>query len=123
MSVTATSNPVTASVLQVLTDYDLHHSGSPGNPSPAPSPNIRSYPSTSNPRDWPTNHRAVPPYRPVDRNLDREQRPGGLNGAEVVFIYIMLNGVKMNAMANTAWRATLGKFNDKWWRYEIGGEW
>jgi hypothetical protein len=98
MSVTTTANPLTSSVLQVLTDYDLHHSRSPETPQTAPVPNRRSDPSPSNPPEWPTNHRAVPPYRPADRNLDREQRPGGMNAAEVVFIFTMLNGVRINAV-------------------------
>jgi hypothetical protein len=98
MSVTTTANPLTSSVLQVLTDYDLHHSGSPENPQAAPTPNSRPDSSPSNPLDWPTNHRAVPPYRPADRNLDREQRPGGMNAVETVFIFTMLNGVRINAV-------------------------
>ncbi len=36
----------------------------------------------------------------VDRNLDREQRPGGMNAAEAVFIFTMLNGVRINAVGN-----------------------
>jgi len=50
----------------------------------------------------------------VNRNLDREQRPGGMNGVEAVFIFDILNGVRIKAIANLAWRATPGKLNDKW---------
>jgi len=101
MSVTTTSNPPTGSVLQVLADYDVHHSGSPESSSPGSGPNTRPSLSRSIPSDWPTNHRGVPPYRAVDRNLDREQRPGGLNGPEAVFIFTMLNGVRINSVRHS----------------------
>jgi len=52
-----------------------------------------------------------------------EQRPGGINGPEAVFIFTMLSGVRINSTVNRTWRATIGKLNEKWFRYEIGGEW
>ncbi|PMD59854.1 uncharacterized protein K444DRAFT_484543, partial [Hyaloscypha bicolor E] len=78
-------------------DYELHNSGSPESPQSVRTPNKRSTSSTLNPVDWPTKHGAVPPYRNVNRNLDREQRPGGMNGVEAVFIFDILNGVRIKA--------------------------
>lgn len=95
MSVTTTANPVSASVLQVLTDYDLHHSGDPARPRTPQSPNQRPEPvrQAEDPENWDTEHRRVPPYRPVDPSLLGPERPGGTNPIETAFIYTMLNGV------------------------------
>ena len=98
MSVTTTQNPVTGSVLQVLADYDLHHSGDPAHPREAERPNLRPEPSINNPHWWPSDHNRVPPYRPINRNLDLEQRPDGANAIERTFIFVMLNGCGLNAV-------------------------
>lgn len=100
MSVTTTQNTVSASVLQVLADYDLHHSGAPEQPGQPAPPNERDdlAISSSNPPGWPTDHRRVPPYRPINCNLDRDVRPGGANFIEAVFIATLLNGVRLNAV-------------------------
>jgi len=95
MSVTTTDNVITHStILQTLGDYELHHSGGP---SRAPPANLRSdvveAAHTANPADWPTDHRRIPAYKPINRDLDRSQRPGGSNPVEQVFIYVMLHGV------------------------------
>jgi len=37
----------------------------------------------------------------VNRNLDPEQRPGGMNGVEAVFIFTILNGVRIKAVGIT----------------------
>ncbi len=102
MSVTTTDNPATSAVLEVLTDYDLHHSGSTEDDTqaPAPAPNIRNeINDVPNPTSWPTEHRRVPHYRPINRNLDVEQRPGGLNAPEAVFIFTMLSGCRINSVS------------------------
>jgi hypothetical protein len=96
-----TSNPLISSVIEVLTDYELHHSGSPESAQSVRTPNKGSTSSTSNPGDWSTNHRAVPPYRHVNQNLDREQRLGGRNGVEADFIFTILNGVRIKAVGIT----------------------
>jgi len=54
--------------------------------------------SVENPVDWPQNYRRVPPYRPINRNLDRGQRPDGTNPIERVFFFTMLHGVWLNAV-------------------------
>jgi hypothetical protein len=101
MSVTTSANTVTSSVLHVLTDYDLHHSGSPeseGTPAP-PNPRNDLAAETSNPASWPRDHRRVPPFRPIDRTLSIEDRPGGANLIEAMFITTLLNGVRVNAVS------------------------
>lgn len=102
MSVTTTANPVSHAVLEVLADYDLHHSGNPEHPKPAADPNVRAdtAETTDNPEWWPTDHRRIPPYRPVDVNLDRTQRPDGVNPIEVAFIFTMLRGVQLQAVSH-----------------------
>jgi len=95
MSVTTTANPVSGAVLQALADYDLHHSGNPEEPKTPESPNPRSDSSRSveTPENWDTEHRRVPPYRPVDPSRLNPERPGGTNAVETVFIFTMLQGV------------------------------
>lgn len=140
MSVTTTQNPVTGSVLQVLADYDLHHSGDPAQPREADNPNQRPQPAANNPDWWPSNYNRIPPHRPINRNLDLEQRPGGVNIIERTFIFTMLNGCGINAVclqraeayklfvtdvtqnAAQLWRTTGGRLNDKLFYYKIGGE-
>lgn len=93
MSVTTTANPVSATVLQALTDYDLHHSGIPESPIAPSPPNQQPSVHAETPENWDTEHRRVPPYRPVDRSLRGPERPDGVNAIETTFIYLMLNGV------------------------------
>ena len=101
MSVTTTANPVSGTVLQALTDYDLHHSGQPERPRTPEAPNRRDVPTevVENPDDWDNEHRRVPPYRPVDRSLYGPERPGGVNPVEMTFIYVMLHGVGLVAVS------------------------
>lgn len=98
MSVTTTANPVSATVLQALTDYDLHHSGAPETPGTPSPPNQQSTVHAETPENWDREHRRVPPYRPIDRSLLGPERPDGVNGIERTFIYLMLNGVGVVAV-------------------------
>ena len=101
MSLTTTTNPATVAAVQVLQDYNLHHSGTPENPQTAPPPNDRNAEeetSDVNPSWWPTDHNRVPPHRPINHNLDRDQRPGGLDPVEQMFIFTLLHGVGINAV-------------------------
>jgi hypothetical protein len=89
------SRTATATELQgVLEDYKIHLTGQ--NPAPEQSEPLT---AVSNPPDWPTDHRRVPDYRPVDRTRDAEGRPNGENGFERVFLTIMFTGVVMNAVS------------------------
>lgn len=101
MSVTTSSNVVSQTVLHLLTDYDLHHSGSAEQPESVAPPNPRTdlTAETSNPPGWPTAHRRIPSYRPIDQNLDRDERPGGANAVESIFIITMLSGCLINAVS------------------------
>ncbi|KAI1616157.1 hypothetical protein EDD37DRAFT_98434 [Exophiala viscosa] len=125
MSVTTTSNPLTQTLLLALTDYDLHHSGDPENPQRPADPNTTPSATTltqQNPAWWPNDHRRIPPHRPINRELDRDLRPGGTNVVEQAFIYTMLRGVQVQANVSTAWRTTGGQLNDHIFRTPIGGE-
>lgn len=105
MSVTTTQNQTYYSLAATLRDYDLHHSGgaedhdvtlSP-HPHPHPDPVTARLP---NPPDWPTDHRRVPHYRPVNHDLDFNER-GVRNTAEGVLISIMLNGCRIVGVSPT----------------------
>ncbi|KAJ5414634.1 hypothetical protein N7509_001261 [Penicillium cosmopolitanum] len=115
---TTTTTTTTASTLAVLADYEVHHSGSH-----QPDQQTETVIS-SQPADWPTDHRRVPAYRPVQPNLSYTERPAG-NGhpAEYAFIQIMLHGVWLNASVARLWRFTGGRMNDKIFHYDVGREW
>jgi hypothetical protein len=89
----------------VLEDYTIHLTGD--NPiseqSGAPI-------AVTNPPGWPTDHRRVPDYRPVDKTRDTEGRPNGEGAFEKVFLTIMFTGVVMNAVSDKC----LEKGGNKW---------
>jgi hypothetical protein len=100
MSVTTTDNARVTAVRHLLADYELHHSQPPaGEERPAPEPNDRTTATTtSNPPDWETEWRRVPPYRPVQNQLD-DQREVYNNEIEHNFIRVMFGGVWMMAVS------------------------
>lgn len=100
MSVTTTANS-TRTILRVLDDYEIHHAQSnPPKPTPLnPRPDLSLAASRRNPEDWPTQHRDVPPFKPINRDLDISTRPGGANMAERIFITTLLNGCRINAVS------------------------
>ncbi|KAF2728096.1 hypothetical protein EJ04DRAFT_581587 [Polyplosphaeria fusca] len=119
MSVTTTANPQTYNIRAVLADYDLHHSEEA---QPDTSLNAHPAPSSSqNPVYWPSDHRRIPPYRPVNRHLDQTQRRVYQNGVEQVFVGIMFTGVYIESTVAWLWSKTAGRVWDV--RYKIGGEW
>lgn len=67
-----------------------------------PSGNLQSATETAgpaiNPQTWPSDFRLVPPYRPINRNLDQAERPYGANMLEFTFITVMLAGVRMQSV-------------------------
>ncbi|OAG05559.1 uncharacterized protein CC84DRAFT_1145034 [Paraphaeosphaeria sporulosa] len=123
MSVTTTANAQTYNLRAVLADYDLHHTPETDpldttlNVHPSPNSPL----SHSNPADWPTNERRVPPYRPINTELDQTQRRVYQNGVERAFVAVMFSGVFLESTASKLWRNTFGRF----WNvgYNIGGEW
>ncbi|KAL4960730.1 uncharacterized protein BDV14DRAFT_204473 [Aspergillus stella-maris] len=121
---TTTQNPTT---LSLLSDYELHHSGhSESQTAVSPSIPSQSQPSSgtnsSNPPTWPTTHRRVPPHRPINRSLDFNERSAGASVPEYIFIQSMLHGVWLNASIAQLWRKTGGKINERWFRFDVGGE-
>ncbi|CAH0054433.1 unnamed protein product [Clonostachys solani] len=75
------------------------------------------------PDNWPTQYRRIPPYRPINRNLDLTERPNGSSRGELVFVTVMLNGVRLQSGLVRAWEFTGGRWYPGLTRYRIGGEW
>lgn len=142
MSVTTTSNTTTQSVLKVLADYELTHSGNDTDGTvEAPNPRLVDQETRQNPDWWTRDYNGVPPYRPINYDLDHELRPWARPGIETAFVWTMLNGVGVVAVGSlfhmlfmrvvltfgnqaTArlWRNTGGRLNDTIFRFSIGGE-
>jgi hypothetical protein len=142
MSVTTTANTTTQSILHVLADYELTHSGEGQQTSAVEPPNPRNTNEerAENPEWWPEDYNAIPPYRPINYNLDRESRPWAQPGIETAFVWTMLNGVGVVSVSSSkfcqlspstpdttqfcskAWRQTGGRLNDRIFRFSIGGE-
>ncbi|KAJ5122212.1 hypothetical protein N7448_003344 [Penicillium atrosanguineum] len=118
MSITTTE---TRTSISVLADYEIHHSGA-AEDVPGPSATLLT-PSFVEPASWPTHHRRIPPYRPVNYNLDFDERPIGSSPGESVFIFVMMHGVWLNASVAKLWRKTGGKLNEGMFQYKVGGEW
>ncbi|KAH7134859.1 hypothetical protein B0J11DRAFT_595679 [Dendryphion nanum] len=132
--------PVDPGLLTVLADYDIHHSTpqahNPGSsvligghtlrqrqppefdPTLAAHPTV-SYP-VSNPSWWESTYRRVPEYRPVNRELDLEERRQ--NAVFRTVGAFMVFGCMTIASSAWAWRNTLGRFTDIG-LHKVGGEW
>jgi hypothetical protein len=103
MSVTTTANPIHYNLEAVLADYDLHHTeelDTSLNAHPAPPTSSTIPQSQQNPSDWPTEHRRVPAYRPVNYELDQSERRVYLNGIEQAFVGVMFTGVFLQSVRN-----------------------
>lgn len=59
-----------------------------------------SRPAIPNPPGWDTEHRQVPPYRPVNTQLDHDSRPWGSNPVESVIIFAMMHGVWVKGVSS-----------------------
>lgn len=107
---TVTQNAVSQSVLHLLTDYELHHSGVDSTDAPVAPTNPMTRPAalSQNPDWWPTNYRSVPDRRPINRELDRSLRPGGRHFMETWFIFTMLSGVTVMSVCITLVWSGLG---------------
>lgn len=86
-------NITTTQLNDVLSDYTIRLTGD--NPSSSQEPTSN---AISNPPNWPTAHRRIPNFRPIDRNRDAESRPNA-TGFERVFLTIMFSGVVLNAVS------------------------
>ncbi|KAM5384545.1 hypothetical protein ACJZ2D_001290 [Fusarium nematophilum] len=120
MSVTTTRTSTNYSLSPVLSDYELHRSKPPSSSSGRASSEAQSI--TCNPVGWSTDHRRVPPHRPVNTNLDRSQRMTYNNRGEQAFINTMFFGIRVITVFHRAWRATGGRVSDRVFRYDLGGE-
>lgn len=101
MSVTTTANPVHYTLQATLADYDLHHSDD--NTEVDTSLNAHPSPESStaqNPSNWPSEHRRVPAYRPVNYELDQSERRVYLNGIERAFVATMFTGVLLQSVSS-----------------------
>ena len=98
MSVTTTANPATYTLQATLTDYNLYHSESQNSPLDT---SLNAHPASvaQNPSTWPHDHRRVPPYRPVNTELDQSQRRVYQNGIERAFVGVMFTGVFLEAVS------------------------
>ncbi|KAJ4388996.1 hypothetical protein N0V93_006458 [Gnomoniopsis smithogilvyi] len=127
MSATTTDNPISTTLHRAahadhLQDYEVHLNSDGATPAPPNTDNRPSAPSASNPEGWYDEHRGVPPYRPINRNLDLSQRPWGGNPVGDAFVFTMFTGVFTVANLNWLWRNTGGRVNDRIFRYKVGGE-
>ncbi|KAJ4120087.1 hypothetical protein NW768_010370 [Fusarium equiseti] len=102
----------------VLRDYELHHSQSREE-----TPETHSLSNSLDHPEFDLPHRRVPSYRPLNRD------PEHINGVrvytstpELFFITAMFRGLNFNAGVAQTWRASVGRFTDKVWKYPIGGE-
>lgn len=104
MSTTSTTGTtITAQQLQgVLSDYTVRLTGDANatRHNGIESPNSVEAPQIENPPNWPRNHYRVPSHRPVNRNLDPEERPKGSNAAEFAFLTMMFTGVYLNSVSD-----------------------
>lgn len=93
MSVTTTQNDLYYETAALLRHYDVHHTGDePHNPTLNEHP-LPDGTNVSNPPQWPSQHRRIPPMRPVNTNLDFNER-GTRNLPETIFVFVMLQGVR-----------------------------
>lgn len=110
MSVTTIENPIAYSIQSTLRDYDIQITGSTNAADINPSLNARSGGSAStststststsqNPASWPTDHHRIPNHRPINRDLNLDERPRGSNGIEQTFLLVMFTGVALNAVS------------------------
>ena len=134
------SSTITSTNLEkVLEDYRIVLTGS-DTPCQQTSTNVH-----TNPPGWPTDNFRIPDYRPINKNLDAEERPNGSHVIEKAFLRIMFTGVFINAVSELKclavmfcaearltfyleslaklWRATGESYFPGLFIYAIGGEW
>ena len=85
---------------EVLEDSKIHLTGyGPSAASTSSASTEHTTRTVSNPPNWPTDHRRVPDYRPIEYGRDAEERPNGTVLPETIFISIMFTGVFINAVS------------------------
>lgn len=98
MSTTTTDNPISTTLHRAaqadhLRDYEVHLTSDGTTPAEPNTDNRPSPPAVSSLPGWDDGHRGVPPYRPINRNLDMSQRPWGGNPVGDAFVLTMFTGV------------------------------
>lgn len=87
------------SIARTLADYDLHHSPADNKGSEDEEADTQNGQADSDnntdPQNWETEYRRVPPHRPVNREIDIASRSVTLNGIETFFVYNMFNGIRI----------------------------
>lgn len=90
----------TAEIQHILTDYEIHLTGSEnGTTTQPPSAHQNQHPTAESPHNWPSNYRRVPDYQPINRDLDYSERPLGNSTFEFLFLNVMFTGVATNAVS------------------------
>ncbi|KAH8799726.1 hypothetical protein F5884DRAFT_115620 [Xylogone sp. PMI_703] len=113
-------------IRETLRVYDIHETGHNETIAIHTTRNLNSteLPITlSNPNNWPSDWRRIPPYRASSRTHRVSDRAAGQNSMEAAIVIAMFSGVWMVGAANRVWRMTAGRWNDRIMRYEVGGEW
>lgn len=97
---TTIARATTAEIQHILTDYDIHLTGSENDTTTQP-PRVHQnqHSAAESPHNWPSNYRRVPDYRPVNRELDYSERPLGNGTFEFLFLNVMFTGVATNAVS------------------------
>ncbi|KAK4219447.1 hypothetical protein QBC37DRAFT_410068 [Rhypophila decipiens] len=69
-------------------------------------------------------YRQVPPYRPINKFLDKNSRPWGSNPVETVFVFTMFQGVWLKSTASWLWRvlSRTFKISERVFEAKVGGE-
>lgn len=111
MSVTTSTDSLRYAAHNYLADYELHHSdtrvSSALKPNSHPDPRLLDQPTSlrtdvevafRNPKTWPANHRRIPPYRPINKNLDQSQRRVYTSTGERMFLTVMFTGLQANVV-------------------------
>ncbi|PNS17295.1 hypothetical protein CAC42_6978 [Sphaceloma murrayae] len=124
MSVTTTQNAATYNIVRTLADYNIQSTEpTEGSPQGISAPNEHpAPPSDVQPENWETSYRRVPAHRPINTELDFQHRNTTLNGVETFFLYNMFTGIQMVQALNRTWRATGGRINTTYFRWQVGGE-
>lgn len=95
MSIT-TINAPSHTLSTILSDYSIHLSSTHQYVSVAQSDTSTPSPLINqNPSSWPTHHRRVPPYRPVNYDLDPAERIVYNSRVEQGFITTMFFGIRI----------------------------
>ncbi len=109
MSATVTDTGSAALVTAALQDYTIRLVGDPEPPPEQQRRQQQEQPPEQeqhdqeqhleNPPGWHDQRRQVPPYRPVNRRLDRAQRPAGVDTATSLFVGHLFAGVWLQAVS------------------------